>query len=286
MFFQKSFQQEELPEKSRSSCFFYNTPANGSYPLHCHSYYELSYIVRGERYELVNGADNRVADNSLVFIPPLAFHSNRNVTASDILIIQFSPNFLCGNTSLLGADKTLSRPENSGWVIKPSGSTLDTLNKIKAFCESYPDGGTTVAAEFMRNSLLLELLYGMIEAGELVISADGGGVATRVAGLDSVINYIISHPDSRTDMKQAAKIANMSYYAFSRMFKEVIGVNFSDYCNTLRVRLAEELLITTDLPVSEISARVGIDTQSYFSRLFKQVNGSTPAAFRAKNAAR
>lgn len=60
-------------------------------------------------------------------------------------------------------------------------------------------------------------------------------------------------------------------------------MNFSDYCNVLRIHLAEELLVTTDLPISDISARIGIDTQSYFSKLFKQVNGISPKTFRSLN---
>ncbi|MGN1120487.1 MAG: AraC family transcriptional regulator [Oscillospiraceae bacterium] len=282
MYFQKEFQQEELPEKNLTSCFFYNTPDDGSFPLHCHSYYEISFVHKGDRFELVNGEDNHLSDGELVFISPLAFHANRNVCASDILIIQFSPSFLNGNSAFLKAEEILSRPAGRPAAIKASGRTLDVLGELVEYCRAHPNGGSCAAEEFQRNSLILTLLSGLLDSGELVVSS-GTGAVTRVSGLDKAINYIIEHPDSRTDMKQAAKIANMSYYAFSRMFKEVVGVNFSDYCNTLRVRLAEELLITTDLPVSEVAARIGIDTQSYFSRLFRQLNGSTPAEYRARN---
>lgn len=285
MYFQKSFQQEELPEKNLTSCFIYDTPTDGSFPLHCHSYYEISFVAEGERFELVNGTDSHVTDGEFVFIPPLAFHSNRNLRATENLIIQFSPAFLLGNSSLLAREQALCRPAGKTALIRAEGRTLELLRELAAHCRKHPNGAADLSEELCRNSLILSLLSALLESGELEPS-EGAGAITRVSGLDRVINYIISHPDSRTDMKQAAQIANMSYYAFSRMFKEVVGANFSDYCNTLRIRLAEELLLTTDLPVSEISARVGIDTQSYFSRLFKQLNGNTPAEYRAKNRAR
>ena len=109
---------------------------------------------------------------------------------------------------------------------------------------------------------------------------------TKMPALDEVINYILANPEQKTDMKQAAKLANMSYYNFSRQFKEAIGMNFSDYCNVLRIHLAEELLVTTDLSIADISTRIGIDTQSYFSRLFKQINGVSPKVFRSQNCLR
>ena len=280
MFFQKEFQQKELPERSHTSCFLYSTPDDGSFPLHCHSYYEISYVEKGDRYELVNGTDNRLTDNSMVFIPLLAFHANRNLCATENLIIQFSPNFLSANTSFAGGETLLTTPAGAGDVIVPQGRELEIISELMELCRTPTAEGA--ALELKRNSLILGLVSAFLESGKLTF-AEGCGAVTRVSGLDAVINYIIAHPDSRTDMKHAARIANMSYYSFSRMFKEVVGVNFSDYCNTLRIRLAEELLITTNLPVYEISARVGIETQSYFSRLFKQINGSAPAEYRAAN---
>ena len=41
------------------------------------------------------------------------------------------------------------------------------------------------------------------------------------------------------------------------------------------------LLITTDLPVSEISAAVGILDNSYFSRIFRKQTGMTPREYRS-----
>ena len=74
-------------------------------------------------------------------------------------------------------------------------------------------------------------------------------------------------------MKTAAAMANISHFAFSRNFKSAVGLNFSDYCNLLRIRFAEDELISTDLPISDIAAEIGTDTPSYFSRLFKNATG-------------
>ena len=81
-------------------------------------------------------------------------------------------------------------------------------------------------------------------------------------------------------------MANISYFALSRNFKSAVGLNFSDYCNLLRIRFAEDMLISTDLPISDIAAEIGIDTPSCFSRLFKNANGISPQEFRSRNRTR
>lgn len=277
MVFQKEFQTMDMPDRAHTSCAYYRTAEDGSFPMHCHSHYELSFVVSGERYEICEGKSHLVGAGSLFFIPPLAFHANKNVTPVDVIVIQFSPNFLSGNSSEIGR-LTLARPEGASLALYPSKKICDILKNISDFCLAGEPH--SAANDFRRGSLILALLSALIDEGELILS-DSLNVSTRMSELDAVINHILSHPDTRTDMKQAARLANMSYYAFSRMFKEVIGVNFSDYCNIIRVRLAEELLITTSLPVSTIAEKTGIGTQSYFSRLFKQQSGMSPTEYRA-----
>lgn len=278
MVFQKIFQTQDVPERAHTSCAFYQTGSDGIFPMHCHYHYELSFVVSGTRYEICEGENHLVGAGGLFFIPPLAFHANKNVTPVDVMVIQFSPNFLYGNSAGMGRF-TLTRPKGEPLLISPSENVREILLKILDFCRAQDHA--SIAKDFLRSSLILELLSSLIDIGELTVS-DSNNVSTRMPELDAVINHILSHPDTRTDMKQAAKIANMSYYAFSRMFKEVIGVNFSDYCNIIRVRLAEELLITTSLSISEIAEKTGIGTQSYFSRLFKQQSGISPTEYRAK----
>lgn len=278
MVFQKVFQTQDVPERAHTSCAYYRTTADGIFPMHFHSHYELSFVASGTRYEICEGKNHLVGAGGLFFIPPLAFHANKNVTPVDVVVIQFSPNFLYGNSAGSGRF-ILTRPKGEPLLISPPENVRGILMKILDFCRSQAPVST--ANDFRRGSMILELLSALIENGDLTIS-DGNNVYTRMPELDAVINHILSHPDTRTDMKQAAKIANMSYYAFSRMFKDVIGVNFSDYCNIIRVRLAEELLITTALPVSEIAEKTGIGTQSYFSRLFKQQSGMSPTEYRSR----
>ena len=64
------------------------------------------------------------------------------------------------------------------------------------------------------------------------------------------------------------------------LFKQKTGLSPGDYLLRFRIRKAQELLATTDLPVREISLHVGISDPSYFSTLFKRQTGCTPVKYR------
>jgi AraC-like DNA-binding protein len=71
---------------------------------------------------------------------------------------------------------------------------------------------------------------------------------------------------------------NKSY--FCRKFREVTGQTAVDYITDYRISKAEALLLTTDLSISEIAARVGFYDGCYFSRRFKALRGFPPGKLR------
>lgn len=57
---------------------------------------------------------------------------------------------------------------------------------------------------------------------------------------------------------------------------------FDDYVNWLRISKASELLITTDLAVTDIAIEVGYNTTKTFTRIFTNLRNVTPGYFRRK----
>lgn len=75
---------------------------------------------------------------------------------------------------------------------------------------------------------------------------------------------------------------NASY--FSTLFKQEMGVTFTDYLNALKVDHACRLLTETNLSIIDISLSTGFEDQSYFTKVFKKAKDMTPKAYRAANA--
>lgn len=58
---------------------------------------------------------------------------------------------------------------------------------------------------------------------------------------------------------------------------------FSEYLNRVRITKACELLRDDQLPISEISAKVGYSDHSYFTRVFKKYIGQSPSQYRRQH---
>lgn len=81
-------------------------------------------------------------------------------------------------------------------------------------------------------------------------------------------------------ISELASIAAFEPSYFIRKFKETYHVTPINYQMELKINAARTLLQTTDFRINEIAERVGINDIYYFSRLFKKLSGTSPAAFR------
>ncbi|MBE1441015.1 helix-turn-helix domain-containing protein [Paenibacillus sp. OAS669] len=66
----------------------------------------------------------------------------------------------------------------------------------------------------------------------------------------------------------------------SHLFKEVYGMKFVDFLMNLRMEQAKKLLLQTELPLQDISEKVGYTHSISFGRTFKKVVGVTPGDYR------
>lgn len=76
--------------------------------------------------------------------------------------------------------------------------------------------------------------------------------------------------------------AGISENYLSRLVKNATGRSVGGWINIARIQKAKRLLAETRDPVIDIAAAVGMEDQSYFSRLFKKETALTPSAFRKK----
>jgi two-component system response regulator YesN len=71
---------------------------------------------------------------------------------------------------------------------------------------------------------------------------------------------------------------------FGNLFKEYTDLGFSKYLTKVRLKKAQDLLIHTDLGMSEIALKIGISAPAYFNRIFKKEFNISPNKYRQLNA--
>jgi AraC-like DNA-binding protein len=150
--------------------------------------------------------------------------------------------------------------------------TVEILLDLQALSTTDPNLATT-AHRHRLGMELLELILGCCRP------ADRPAVHGR-ARLRSTLQYVETHlaqPFSRTDL---AKTVGLSPTRFHTVFHEIMGVAPWQYVLQRRIKAAQELLMSTDLPLEEIAARTGFRCRFYFSRCFHRLVGQPPAAFR------
>ncbi|MEL6660143.1 MAG: ATP-binding protein [Bacteroidota bacterium] len=86
--------------------------------------------------------------------------------------------------------------------------------------------------------------------------------------------------DTDYGMPQISRALAMSRSQIFRKIKALTGHAPTDYIRNFRLHKGRELLLNTDLTISEIAYDVGFSSLSYFSRAFSDVYGISPGSLR------
>ena len=111
---------------------------------------------------------------------------------------------------------------------------------------------------------------------EFVSDSDG---AHRNEIVSNFINYATNHFREDINITELAKQYGFSPNYFSKLFKTIINKTPKEYLINVRLDEAKKLLKLGLYTVSEVCTMVGYDDLHYFSRLFKQKEGISPALF-------
>ena len=81
-------------------------------------------------------------------------------------------------------------------------------------------------------------------------------------------------------LKALSKIVFLNEQKLKAGFSAKYHMSISEYTNSIRMTMAENLLSTTELSIDEISKQLGYNYSGNFVKMFKKTHGKTPLAFR------
>ncbi len=97
--------------------------------------------------------------------------------------------------------------------------------------------------------------------------------------LEAAKRYIEQHLPDDLSLEAVSSNVFISAKYLSRLFKEELGVTYTEYVTARRMETAKALIEGGSLNVEQVAAAVGYGTPAYFIKKFKEAHGCTPGQY-------
>ena len=236
--------------------------------MHFHDVAELvlfrrvsgAFIADGRRHGLRNGA--------VVFVPSMRHHDfELDPGAMEWVLVQIDPYIV----EKLGLHRArLSRP----FCAFPDESARA---RIDLLADWLLDATQRQDAKIER---IVELLVLTVVEAECGNGAEADSGTGHVERLLPALELLRSAPAEPIALEAAATACSLSPAYFSRRFRQLFGMTFSDYARTYRLHLAARRLLGSGSAISEIGYSVGFSSPAHFTLRFRERFGMTPREYR------
>lgn len=254
--------------------------------LHYHDRYEIGVCEKGEGLFLFENEVSYISEGDVVFITPKKRHYSRSLNRNSPCICRF-----------VYIDAKVIE-DLIAFVCKDNEKSAQILSSAEKFIfpilnQSSDPGGKAILTELVRTCELgkndlaalsdLRLALFLIDAHRSFI--ENSTISVQKTNDDKTISavaeYISINYDKNSTVDELAKICNLSESQLRRRFIRMYGIPPIAYKNQLRCKIAADLLVKTQMSISEISAHVGYSDISDFYRAFRKSFGISPTSYRA-----
>ena len=275
----------EIYDFDRVSAFHMSTGfKERSYQAHWHSYGEILLVGPGETniYKVGKNTYHPVPDD-LVLVWPMETHEIVDADREKSLVIQFSNAFI---NSLFDLRRIMRIYRNLHVICVNAHPELAA--KLKALTGQMKEiffaqgQGREIKCCMLLMEFMLTLLEYRKELAPELDEDDSGYTDDVMRRMLSVTDYIKNNLTS-DDLSQGAmaKMAGISRDYFSRLFKNITGMNYSKWLNLIRLEKASELLAQEGRTLTEVAMLSGFQSIPSFNRVFREEKGMAPREYRA-----
>lgn len=258
--------------------------------LHQDKDFELLYILSGQLTNVLGDKEFLFSAGDACLLNPQMAHFERLDPACSVVFLNLSVTFL--NELLKNIDekgplfsflKQSLQSENE-WQRRYIQFTknLPTENKVvKILFDSLQQELATnkIGKKYLQKGLVLRLLAAF-ENSKRFTMQEFDLDSTKEAFLVNRVIYQIEHHYGNVTRQNIEQALHYNAEYLNRLLKKQTGKTISNYAQEIRIKNAESLLISTDLPIHSIAEKLGFSNETYFFQFFKKQVGCSPKKYR------
>ncbi len=261
-------------------------------PPHQPDHLEVVFIESGRAGYEVDGHPREIKENDVVVVGERMRHRTLATRLPNggarMAVLSFLPQLLLSG-SPAGDDlfylmpfSILGSPDHevSNVISGVSALSRDVFDFIQRVLRSMP--GESERSRLAARTYLRMILFALADYYWDVREARGTARRIRedLKRVSPALHYVQENYGAHLRVSHAARLCAMSQTCFMELFRQVTGQPFGVFLKRFRIGKAQELLMTTEKTLSEISYQTGFCDQSHFGAVFRQVAGTTPLAYR------
>lgn len=247
-------------------------------PLHTHERLEILYFLEGQGAVYVDGVFIPVTAGDVVFVNPYQPHAlfGTSDMPFDRAVIAVSPAYL---RQLMLYDSVNAMYQSGRQFASALGDDpvlRESLDAILAAVTEKPNG----FAYTVLGGLCMGIAH-LLTTGHITETAVQNAQEMRFR--EETERLIIAHFREEYTCRAAAAEMNYSREHFCRLFRACYHTTFTQYINAFRIHQARlSLRMDPDQSITRLSADLGFNDSSYFTRVFRKITDISPSAYAEK----
>lgn len=271
----------KAPKHSENAAYFNIEERNFQYnPLlvnafHWHDYFEMEFFCDGEATHILNGESFAVKRGSIYLLMPSDFHTLYSENEHEMKYYNVNFNEYALSSEFI----KLIHEHDAPMQTVVTDEDYDTIcREFKALCDEY--NSDRPMKKLIIKSIFERIMIIFLRALKKNSSQSTRHKPNRDNSIEYIVSFLKIHFRESVTLSDIAKKVYLTPNYTGELFKKEMGVSFTEYVQHLRLNYAKNLLVSTDMSISNISAQSGFHSVSYFTKLFRLANNKTPLEHR------
>ena len=238
----------------------------------------LFYVLSGSAEIFIDETSYNLAQDTVFYCCGGSCYNIKSTEGISLICINFDLTQKDNNIMTPFSPQKISDTSISSIFVEISDSEFLNSHIFIACGREFYNIFTKLTSEFSENKLYhSEMCSSFLK--ELIIMLHRAELPKKTK-IDAVISYINNNFSKNITNKELAELAGYHEYHLNRLFLKYTGTSMHSYILHIRINEAKQLLINTELTLTEICEKIGFNNYTYFSRYFKQIVNLTPFQYR------